>query len=160
MGPVGSVIHSLQVAKRLFLGMPLVMNFSALCVLFFLKLRLLLRSQMAVVCGLIPGFLLLNFGLGFFKLRSLRSTQLTILDAVGNAVLLAFFSVVYVVFPPMALLVAAGTDVQMVTGSWPTVVSRTITVRPIPVVGAVIRRGRDGSLIRRRSGGGCSLGGG
>jgi hypothetical protein len=126
----------------LLLGMALVVDLTALPVLFALKLGFLGGSQVAVVRSLIPRFLALNLGLGFLQLGSLAGAQLTILDAVGNAVLLVLLAIVYMVFPLMSLLVLAGADIQI----------------------AIRRRWRSGrrrsGLLSRSSGGGRGLGGG
>jgi len=82
----------------------------ALEVLFFL------RREVATVLGFVLGFALLDLVFTVFQVRSLTGTQLSVLDSVGNAILLVLLASVDVVLPAMASFMAARADIQLLTG--------------------------------------------
>jgi hypothetical protein len=82
-------------------------DFLALTVGLFVELLLILLGQVAVVCRHVLLFVILQALLAFFQIRGLSRRELTILHAVGNAVLLILFALVDLVDPRMVGIIHA-----------------------------------------------------
>jgi len=99
-------------APVVLLGMPVVMDLLAYFILRTLEVLLLLRREVSTVCSLVRLFPVLNRVLSVLEVGGLTSAELAVLDPVANAVLLVLLTLVYVVFPTVALLTAARAGVE------------------------------------------------